>query len=606
MRVLWALSRLIGAPVLRKPGAVVLTLVLAAVFGYFGAQPRSEWFTAFVEGLNPPDPPACEDLPTTMIEGDGAFTWPDPLDPNGVVRIVVTVPGACIDTLSSPCVEATRIDLTGDDNTEVDKVRKCVKERIREARAARLTAAGFDARPGETVTVTTADPTDWGGLSTSRVALYFSMVFACTGMVVAALPAMKLSGTLEAILATGVRRRDLTLSLLFVTTAAGLLTVLPTLLGSGVAVAAGVAQSSPFDVHLLLLPLAVLLLAATSIASIANAAGATDANVRIAVPMLGLPLLAGISRALDAAGWPVGAFVPIGGLISLFFESEPLRLGPTVAAVLGAVAVIAACTHYVTRQYATGMAVDPESGGSLRRHAAGDYRAEAILLGIAALPAMLFLLSALSPDGAWGFAAVQIGAFALPALMMPVVLGLPVQRALGLYLPPPRVWVLIPGLVAASATVADLALILLPPTLFLSPAELEAFASVALPFWVLTLCAGIPEELLFRGAVQGLLLRGSKPAVAIVVQAVLFALVHGSAVKLAPVFVIGLLFGWIAWRCRSVLPGMVAHMLHNAWAVTRSPAADETAGWVSLGALGIAGAASVWLLGRAGGEERGA
>ena len=70
------------------------------------------------------------------------------------------------------------------------------------------------------------------------------------------------------------------------------------------------------------------------------------------------------------------------------------------------------------------------------------------------------------------------------------------------------------------------------------------------------------EELVFRGAVQRLARPlGRKNAV--LLQAVLFALQHGSPAAAAWALVCGLGLGWLADRTGRVWPGMLLHTLNN-------------------------------------------
>jgi sodium transport system permease protein len=91
------------------------------------------------------------------------------------------------------------------------------------------------------------------------------------------------------------------------------------------------------------------------------------------------------------------------------------------------------------------------------------------------------------------------------------------------------------------------------------------------PWWqVVLVVAAAPavcEELAFRGFIfNGLRKRGS-PWRAIFVSAVLFGLTHGIFQQSLIACLIGVLLGWLAFQTRSVLPGMVFHLVHNAMGV---------------------------------------
>ena len=83
------------------------------------------------------------------------------------------------------------------------------------------------------------------------------------------------------------------------------------------------------------------------------------------------------------------------------------------------------------------------------------------------------------------------------------------------------------------------------------------------------LWVALPEELLFRGLLQGeLRARGASPALAIAVGAAVFALAHlprAGPAGLATFFP-GLLFGWLRERSASIWPAVAAHAVANALA----------------------------------------
>ncbi len=75
----------------------------------------------------------------------------------------------------------------------------------------------------------------------------------------------------------------------------------------------------------------------------------------------------------------------------------------------------------------------------------------------------------------------------------------------------------------------------------------------------------LAEELIFRGAIFGPLLRyRPRPRVVIVFTSMLFAVVHLDPLRMAPIFLVGLLLGVCRYASRSVLPGYMLHMCFNA------------------------------------------
>ena len=76
--------------------------------------------------------------------------------------------------------------------------------------------------------------------------------------------------------------------------------------------------------------------------------------------------------------------------------------------------------------------------------------------------------------------------------------------------------------------------------------------------------APVVEELVFRGAVLRVLLEGARHHwVPITLSAALFALVHVNPAQMPHAFCIGLLLGWVYYRTRSVVPGIMVHWVNN-------------------------------------------
>jgi len=77
--------------------------------------------------------------------------------------------------------------------------------------------------------------------------------------------------------------------------------------------------------------------------------------------------------------------------------------------------------------------------------------------------------------------------------------------------------------------------------------------------------APIAEEIGFRGVLMGGLLRmRCKPWIAIVVSAFVFSCFHGTYLQLFGTMVFGIIVGWLYWRTRSLVPGMIVHMVNNS------------------------------------------
>ena len=84
----------------------------------------------------------------------------------------------------------------------------------------------------------------------------------------------------------------------------------------------------------------------------------------------------------------------------------------------------------------------------------------------------------------------------------------------------------------------------------------------------MALIAPVVEEMIFRGTIQGYLMRRCKnPWTGIIVSALIFGAIHMNPQQVLYAFLLGTVFGWIYYRTRSLLPVIVGHVLNNSVAV---------------------------------------
>jgi len=87
---------------------------------------------------------------------------------------------------------------------------------------------------------------------------------------------------------------------------------------------------------------------------------------------------------------------------------------------------------------------------------------------------------------------------------------------------------------------------------------------------ILLSVAGLPaifEELSFRGVLQPLLIRATGSAFwGIALTAIVFSAIHFQFYGFLPRVLLGALFGWLAHRAGSLIPGMAAHFANHALA----------------------------------------
>jgi membrane protease YdiL (CAAX protease family) len=113
---------------------------------------------------------------------------------------------------------------------------------------------------------------------------------------------------------------------------------------------------------------------------------------------------------------------------------------------------------------------------------------------------------------------------------------------------------------------------------------------MAVPFVLfIALVPGIVEELFYRGYIQRRLLQRWKPAWAIGVTAVIFALMHVTPLAIVSLFPVSVWLGVVAWRSNSIYATMLCHAFINgsvnAWRLfAMFTGISETAQAIVLGA----------------------
>lgn len=93
------------------------------------------------------------------------------------------------------------------------------------------------------------------------------------------------------------------------------------------------------------------------------------------------------------------------------------------------------------------------------------------------------------------------------------------------------------------------------------------------PWGALALLALLPavcEEILCRGYVLSGLRRGMRPALALLISAVLFGFLHLSPLRFLPTLLLGVLLAFVVLRTGSLWPAILLHALHNGLAIAGS------------------------------------
>jgi hypothetical protein len=235
--------------------------------------------------------------------------------------------------------------------------------------------------------------------------------------------------------------------------------------------------------------------------------------------------------------------------------------------------------------------------------------------GLLFFAALLFLffpgLVAQWLDRTFGLAWSEVFVFLVPSLMAASGSNLDPLRYLGLARPRARELALGAlvggaGFLVANGVMALWARIL--PRSWLELFDLSQIFDAPLAVQVAialvaSLVAPLCEEVAFRGYLQRTLAIKHGPAVAVPAAALLFGLLHLDPVRFPALVLLGVLFGWLAWRSGSIWPAIAAHATNNGlasalalWAGAPDTQADASTPSDILRALAVGGVALALLL----------
>jgi sodium transport system permease protein len=104
------------------------------------------------------------------------------------------------------------------------------------------------------------------------------------------------------------------------------------------------------------------------------------------------------------------------------------------------------------------------------------------------------------------------------------------------------------------------------PTLIELEEQMKTLSPLRL-FLIIALTPGVCEEILFRGFALRPLEKKLGPKWAILITSLAFAIVHLDFIRLIPTFILGVAFGFIAVKTRSIFPSIILHTLNNSVAL---------------------------------------
>lgn len=144
-----------------------------------------------------------------------------------------------------------------------------------------------------------------------------------------------------------------------------------------------------------------------------------------------------------------------------------------------------------------------------------------------------------------------------------------------------EVWTgaIITGLTGFGALLAFLTLmarlVTMPASVPISVPEEMPFLTVFVLLVMASIVAGMTEEAGFRGYMQGPIERKYGLALAVLVNGVIFGLLHfpthpAGVISMLPYYIaVSAIYGGLTWAVNSILPAMALHVSGNVWSLTR-------------------------------------
>lgn len=93
---------------------------------------------------------------------------------------------------------------------------------------------------------------------------------------------------------------------------------------------------------------------------------------------------------------------------------------------------------------------------------------------------------------------------------------------------------------------------------------------------LIAIIPALGEELLFRGILQGQLMRRMRPWIAIAVAGAVFSFFHFQMDGFLPRWLLGMVLGWLYWRTQQLWIPVLAHFINNAFQIVAQYAYGDT------------------------------
>lgn len=211
-----------------------------------------------------------------------------------------------------------------------------------------------------------------------------------------------------------------------------------------------------------------------------------------------------------------------------------------------------------------------------RRRISGDFNPEIAILCFAVFLLMFYLGQALqSWDIVVGSLITQVVVILLPAIYLLKHLRLPLRETMSLRMPHPlhivAAFLITPLCVLTSMLVYNLQNYIVPAPEAFTTMFTRMIVENDKPLWLcllgIAVAPGLCEELLFRGAILGLLRQKLKPIGQCLATGALFGIFHMSIFRVAPTAVLGVVLTALAVWTESIIPSMIVHILNNSGAI---------------------------------------
>ena len=323
------------------------------------------------------------------------------------------------------------------------------------------------------------------------------------------------------------------------------------------------------ETAVLCIPLAALL----GSLLILTAALAPDLKTGQALSMpvlLVVSALAGVSALPDISLSPLLCVIPISGLALGIRESLTGNLSPMMlAGVFVATSIHAAIGLRIAHRFLQRESILFLSSTTQRRKK-GRLGLEVCIGYSLALLLFWFLgQMAMRQDLVIGMLLNQLLFIAGTGLALLAWLGLPLRHTLQIRLPKLRhQWLAIVIGISApcmSWLVMETQSIWVPVNEATTGMEgLDMDLGLGQTLILFALLPAVCEEILFRGTLQGLLRKSTRPWVRCVVIGLLFGFFHLSVARILPTGMLGIALGLTAWWSRSLIVPIMIHLLHNA------------------------------------------